>query len=161
MKKIFYGISKDMSFLADNKKERLEYLIEKEGKSLIETLEEEKGIRTLPQNDSLHLWCEQVAKELNESGQTLQKVLAKTVEIDWTKDLVKTILWKSVQKAITQKESTTELSKVGEIDAVYEHLNRFLAQKCNGIHIPFPNKELLPKVPMPEYPVNDKVIDAF
>lgn len=152
---IFYGTSKDLSFKPDNKKAWLDYLEKNDGKKLVVEINLEKGKRTLPQNDSLHLWYELVAKELNEKGLTVQEVLKKTIEIDWNAKRVKEIIWRSVQEAITSKKSTTELNKSDEIDIIYEHINRFLADKCDGIHVPFPKKEKEEfDVPV-AYPINN------
>jgi len=98
----------------------------------------EQPVRTSTQNNSLHLWFQLVADELNASGQSKQKVLAKTVELNWDGSSVKEDLWRPVQKALLGKKSTTELSKQEDIDRVFEHLNRFLGEKCE-IHVPFPS----------------------
>ena len=95
--------------------------------------------RTLPQNSALHRWCEQVAEELNASGQPVQLVLQKTIDLDWDKYSVKNLLWRNIQRALVRKESTTQLKKHEEINKIYEHLNRFLGEKC-GIHVPWPAK---------------------
>lgn len=96
--------------------------------------------RTAQQNKSLHLFCKQVADELNAQGLTVQEVLSKfTMEIDWTPEAVKDLLWKRAQKAYLKKKSTTELDKL-EVDPVYEHINRFLSQPGIAIHVPFPSE---------------------
>lgn len=94
--------------------------------------------RTLRQNASLHLWFSLVAQELNSAGLNVQQTLYGGIELDWTPELVKAV-WRQVQKTKLGKESTTELT-TKEIDAVYEELNRWLAQNCN-IHIPWPSSE--------------------
>lgn len=60
------------------------------------------------------------------------------MDIDWTPELVKELLWRTAQKAITGKDSTTQLDKVEDINIIYEHLNRHLGQLF-GIHVPFPH----------------------
>lgn len=97
--------------------------------------------RTNQQNKALHKWFELVADELNASGQSKQKVLAKTVELNWDASSIKEDLWRPVQKAILKKHSTTELKKTEDIDKIWEHLNRFLGEKC-GIHVPFPSESV-------------------
>lgn len=91
--------------------------------------------RTQSQNNALHLFFTFLADELNNSGQTIQLVLKHKMEIDWTPSTVKELLWRPAQKAILGKESTTELSKTGEIEKVYNHLARHLGEKCH-IEIP-------------------------
>jgi hypothetical protein len=101
---------------------------------------EVKRIRTRSQeqNAAMHLWLEWVAKALNEGGHDMQTVLSQTISLSWSKDSAKENLWRPIQRAMMKKESTTELYKP-EVSDVYEHLNRFLAEKF-GISIRFPNK---------------------
>jgi len=62
------------------------------------------------------------------------------MEIDWSGDMVKEVIWRKIQIKQTGKMSTTKLTKK-EIDKVYDSYNLFLAETY-GIHIPFPNKKL-------------------
>lgn len=94
--------------------------------------------RTPSQNNALHKWFELVADELNNAGYTVQIVLKERFDVDWTKDLVKTLLWKTAQKALLEKDSTTDLNKTDDIDQVFEPLNRFLGEKY-GIFVGFPS----------------------
>ena len=94
--------------------------------------------RTDSQNAALHLYCQLLADELNGSGLSIQKTLENyKAEISWTKESVKELIWRPVQKALVNKTSTTELSKQMEINAIYEHVNRFVSQM--GVHVEFPN----------------------
>lgn len=93
--------------------------------------------RTDQQNRALHLYFQLLADEFNNAGYTVQLILSKKMDLDWTKDSVKELLWRPAQRAILGKKSTTELSKQEDIDKVYEHLNRHLSEKF-FIHIPFP-----------------------
>lgn len=110
---------------------------EKEGKTCDLVIRETK--RTDRQNRAMHKWFQLVADALNESGNNVQVVLKQKVDIDWTASLVKEVLWRTAQKVILQKESTTELKK-GELDPVLEHLNRHLGERF-GIHVEFPSYE--------------------
>lgn len=94
--------------------------------------------RTPKQNNALHLWYEKVAQALNEGGFPVQLVLRHKMDLDWDKNMVKDLLWRPAQVAILNKKSTTELSKLEDIEKVWEHLNRHFAEKF-GIHIPFPS----------------------
>lgn len=95
--------------------------------------------RTLQQNKALHKFFTMLADDLNESGYDMKKVLKPSVDIPWNADTVKNYLWRPVQEAQLQKESTTELS-TREIDVVYNTLNRHLGDKL-GVHVPFPSDE--------------------
>lgn len=82
-----------------------------------------------------------LAQELNEAGLTAQLVLKEKMELNWTSEMIKELLWRPAQKAITKKRSTTQLNKQKEIDVIYDHLTRHLGEKF-GIHVPFPTHEL-------------------
>ena len=135
------AINSRIDFSSEYSKATLrEFLRKREGKTLYLTLDERTPARSETQNNALHLWFELVAKELNDGGLHVQKVLEQTIEINWNKDLVKNTLWRPVQVALLKKKSTTELKKTEDIDVVYEHLNRYLSDKF-GLHVPFPNWE--------------------
>lgn len=93
--------------------------------------------RTDQQNRALHKYFELVADALNDGGFTIQKTLSSyKLELDWSKDTIKEIIWRPAQKALTGKTSTTALNKQEDVTKVYEACNRFLAQL--GIHVEFP-----------------------
>ncbi len=95
---------------------------------------------TVKQNSAIHVYCRQVAEALNDGGFDMQKVLAcKPMSIPWTKISVKEFLWKEVLKAISLKQSTTEMITT-EPNEVYDILNRFLGENFS-IHVPFPKNE--------------------
>jgi hypothetical protein len=99
----------------------------------------ENNKRTISQNNSIHLYCEQVAEVLNDAGYDIAKVIKHAkIDIPWTKESVKEILWKTIQKSMFNKSSTTELNKNNEITEIWEVINRFLA-KLEIESIPFPS----------------------
>ena len=105
------------------------------------TIKKRVDKRTTTQNNALHKYFELVAEALNEAGLTIEKVIKNfTMEHEWSAGAVKEILWREAQRFATQKESTTELDKTKEIDAVWEIVNRFLA-KLKVESIPFPSME--------------------
>jgi hypothetical protein len=107
--------------------------------------------RTTQQNKSLHKWYELVSEELNNAGYSVMKTLRHDVEIDWNATLFKELMWRPIQKAVTKKGSTAELSS-GELQIVWETINRHLGQKL-GIHTPFPSLEvMLEQLGKVEYP---------
>ena len=97
--------------------------------------------RTTQQNKALHVYFELVAEALNSAGYDIPTILKKTrIDIPWTKESAKELIWKTIQKSMYSKESTTQLSKQQEIDKVYEVVNRFLATlKIESI--PFPSDD--------------------
>jgi len=92
--------------------------------------------RTLQQNRALHLYCKQVAEALNSAGYDMKKVIK--ADVQWTQLQVKELIWKPIQKALLNKESTTKLKK-NELDLVYTTVAKLLAEKF-GIDVEFPNK---------------------
>ena len=122
-------------------------------------IERVPATRTSAQNRAFHLYFKLLSKELNEAGFGVQVVLKQKIDIDWTEKLVKELLWRPAQIAILGKISSTSLTKLVEIEKVYDHLNRHIGEKF-GIHVPFPNDELKDtgyktrsnsSVPYPEY----------
>ena len=98
-----------------------------------------KENRTSPQNKALHKYFSLLAEALNDAGLDMGQVLKKDSMIPWNKDSIKEYLWRPVQKVVVKKESTTELDKIGEIDDIYDVLNRHISEKF-GIHVSFPHK---------------------
>lgn len=94
---------------------------------------------TREQQNSLHLFCQQLADELNNAGLDQRVVLKPGVQIPWNKQAIKDMLWRPIQLAMTQKESTTELDKHMEIDAIHSTLMRHLGEKFGIDYIPFPH----------------------
>jgi len=88
----------------------------------------------------LHLYCERLAEALNDAGLDMKTVLKPGVEIPWTKESVKLHLWKPIQKAMTDTDSTREMETTDPSE-IYEVLNRHLAQKF-GVSVRWPSEEL-------------------
>lgn len=93
-----------------------------------------KGRRTLSQNAALHVWCQLLADTLNDGGFDMMAVLRHDAEIPWTGTAVKEYLWRPIQKALTDKTSTTEISTVDPTQ-IHETLCRHLGAKL-GVECP-------------------------
>lgn len=107
----------------------------------LERVKKKVNKRTPTQNSALHLMFTQLADNLNDAGFDMKKTLRSDADIPWSPEMVKEYLWRPVQKAQVQKESTTELS-TKEIDEVFATLNRHLGEKL-GITLTFPSIETL------------------
>jgi len=94
--------------------------------------------RTLKQNKSLHKFCELLADELNAAGLDMKTVLKPSVDIPWSKTSVKEFLWRPIQEAMLQKESTTELNSA-EPSEIHAVLMRHLSEKF-GVYVSWPNR---------------------
>jgi len=99
--------------------------------------------RTLNQNKALHLWLEQVAAILNERGITLKAITERLPEAECpaTKENLKELVWRPIQRNLFYKQSTRDLSKTKEIDAIYDTLNKFFAENFEVSLPPFPSYE--------------------
>lgn len=106
----------------------------------IEITKAQKSKRTLTQNAALHKYCELLAIALNDAGFDMKRTLKPEVDIPWTMEAVKEHLWRPIQAAITQKQSTTE-ADTSQYSEVYNVLSRHLSQKLGGVHVPWPSKK--------------------
>ena len=95
--------------------------------------------RTNAQNNALQVYCKQLAEAFCDRGLDMKRVLKKEIDIPWTQDSVREYLWKPLQKAVIQKESTTD-ANTNEYSKVYDVLNRHIADKY-GFSVPFPSRE--------------------
>ena len=65
---------------------------------------------TRRQQNSLHVYLRQVARALNDAGYSIQEVLKNfTMELEWSEESVKEVLWRSAQKRMFGKESKNKL----------------------------------------------------
>ena len=100
----------------------------------MEIEEKKEKQRTIQQNKSLHLYCQQLSDKLNEAGIS-QRVLLEGLEIDNSSESIKDI-FRSLGKAKYKKDSTAKLT-TKEMSDCYEEFNRHIAHL--GVHIPWPS----------------------
>lgn len=103
--------------------------------------------RTKKQNDSLHLYFENLAQHLNNEGYdvriVLQVMAQKGIDMYWSKEIIKE-LWRAIQKVELGKQSTTELNSTDDIIKIHDILNKFLSENF-FINEPFPSIKYLMK----------------
>jgi len=92
---------------------------------------------TPQQRKALHLFFDMLADELNNAGLDMKAVLKPEVDIPWSKLTVKDHLWKPIEAAMIDKDSTEDMTNE-EVSEIYEVLNRHLASKL-GVSVPFPS----------------------
>jgi len=95
-------------------------------------------VRTLKQNNALHLWCSQLSKLLNANQLYMKGVFGN--DIEWTMELVKTQIVKNTIKQVFNISSTTKLKRK-QIDELIDYVTITFATKQIEIP-PFPSKEL-------------------
>ena len=94
--------------------------------------------RTQPQNRSIHLFCSMVADTLNGAGLDMKRTLKHDAEIPWSDDRAKEFLWRPVQIAMFNIESTTELN-TAQVSEVHKVVMRHLQQSHGLPYVPFPS----------------------
>lgn len=97
--------------------------------------------RTPQQGKAIHVFCELLAKAMNEMGLDQRKVLKPGIEIPWTKDAIKTQIWHPIQEAMYNTNSTIFLHKQEQIDKIHEVIMRELGKNHGVEYIKFPNDE--------------------
>ena len=145
-----------VSVMAKSKKEAIE-----KAKNALQFLEDYSSKiiedkRTLPQNDSLHLLFSQISKECLDKGIEMRKLVKEEVPIPATPTNIKW-LWKFLQEGMFKTKSTTELKKNGQIDDVYDAMNKHLIEQTQGeISLPpFPSKKEEAKKYQIDYPTEN------
>ena len=114
--------------------------------------------RSSSQNNSIHLYCRMVAKELNDNGFSAyidSPILKQPMETDWSMEMVKD-LWRTVQVKLYPMESlmqdslhtsikgSTKILNKKQVSEVYDVINRALIEKTDGkVCVPFPSQEYL------------------
>lgn len=94
---------------------------------------------TPTQRASIHVLFEILARDLNDAGLDMKKVLKQEVDIPWSKTTVKEFLYRPLLTAMTMKTSTEDQSTI-EPDQVYKVLCRHLADKHGFTCPPFPTR---------------------
>ena len=102
----------------------------------IQTSKQNKRL-SFKQRGSLHVWCEQLAKELNYCGLTQEVVIAqmKVANREWSKGGVKEALYKPMAKAFKDKNSSEDLGGGEPSDVVYE-LKKFIQKRFPDVNFP-------------------------
>ncbi|MBB20209.1 MAG: hypothetical protein CMP20_12220 [Rickettsiales bacterium] len=90
--------------------------------------------RTLTQNAAMHLFFGWLADALNDAGMDMRRTLRHDIDIPWTPASVKEHLWRPIQQAMTDKQSTKDITTV-EPTAIHEVLSRHLGERL-GIQCP-------------------------
>lgn len=97
-------------------------------------------VRTNRQNAAMHLYLEQLATAFNDNNLHFTDILNVELETHWTGGMIKEVIWRKVQEAMTGKPSSTKLT-TKELSDIAEAIEIALAKK--GIDIPFPSIDSL------------------
>ena len=100
--------------------------------------------RTARQNSALHVYFGMIADELNDLGLEFQYngLNGSIFEMRYTPHLVKEFIWKPIQQAKFDIESTTKIT-TKQIDEIIDVLTKFFGER--GIVLEFPSIDSLMK----------------
>ena len=101
----------------------------------------DKQIRTEQQRKAIEVYCREMANAINAAGYEfttfIERKKQRGVETPWTQELFKEEVWRPIQQAYLNKQSTTRL-KPEEVTKVYEVVNAKMAEIA-GVSMVFPN----------------------
>jgi len=128
-----------------------------------------KKLRSGQQNKSIHVDCTLIADKLNDAGLGIKEVI--TIDVPWTMENVKNLLFKRIMLRMFNKKSTTKLDKnTGEIDKIHDVLMRELGQEHGIEYHDFPHDpkkqeqeqgQVMPPEAQVEYPSEEALADKF
>jgi len=104
-----------------------------------ERYDDQKPVRTLTQNKAIHKYFSMLAESLNNAGLDVKKTMRQDMDIPWTESLIKELIWKAVQKALYDIDSTAKLD-TSQVSEVYEVINRHISSTF-GVNVIFPSKD--------------------
>ena len=100
-----------------------------------------KPRRTSKQNRAMHLLFRFIAQALNENNLFLSRELLKSeYEAAWTGEMVKELIWRPVQKRLTGKKSTRDIT-TEELQKILEAVQMALSKI--GLYVSMPSAESL------------------
>lgn len=97
--------------------------------------------RTQQQNKALHKFFELKSAQCRDAGVSPKMAFERTIDVEFTPEMMKEV-FRAIMKAMYGKRSSTELAKIGEIDDVVQHINRFFAEQFGLEGIELPSYEL-------------------
>ena len=102
-------------------------------------IEIKKQTRSGQQNRALHLFFRFVSESLNDIGLTFNYTGIKgmTLETRYTEQIVKDFIWRPIQIAMFDKQSTTEIT-THEINEIIDVITKFFADR--GVEVNFPSE---------------------
>ena len=98
--------------------------------------------RSSQQNKSLHVLFQNISFELNRIGMefTFHGIKGMEIQTTYTPEIVKEFIWRPLQNAMLDKQSTTKLT-TSDINAIFEVLAKWFSEK--GVIIEFPSTETI------------------
>jgi len=139
VKKKFKGKVREGKLIVNSKSEVTEFLSLIDGSNVVISIEKAESKRTLTQNAAIHKYFEIVASAFRQAGIDSKVIFNEQVDVPVTAGVIKEGLWRPVQNALLEKQSTTKLT-TKEVSEIYDIVNKHLGEKF-GIHVPFPSHD--------------------
>lgn len=95
--------------------------------------------RSSQQNRALHKYLSMLADALNNAGYDMRNTLRHDIDLPWSPEMVKDLIWRPVQIAMFNTESTAKMKR-SDYSKVWEVLNRHTSEKF-GIYVQWPSEE--------------------
>lgn len=106
----------------------------------VELTIKKKGLtRSNQQNKALHKYFSMLADKLNDGGYDVRKTLKADVDLPWSPDLIKDLMWRPLQKAMFDVDSTAKMKRA-DYTKVYDVLNRHTSSKL-GVSVQWPSED--------------------
>ena len=101
--------------------------------------------RTDQQRKAIEVYCRELAEALNDGGYSVNAVMkVKKMEVPWTQDMVKELLFKHAMMTMYGHTSTKDL-KIDEVDKVYRTVDRHMNEYFH-VSVEFPSEEYLQRL---------------
>jgi hypothetical protein len=100
-----------------------------------------KKTRSGAQNNAIHQFCDDLATAFSDGGidqRAYMAALREGVEIPWSKESIKEVVWREFQKAMGMPESTTRLTPK-QVNQIYMQVCKFVAERFEMEPPPFPS----------------------
>jgi hypothetical protein len=123
--------------------EELEKTIEAMGYKVIGKARYISELISDQQRKAMHVWFDQLGEAMNEKHIDMRAFLRKDIEIPWSGWAVKEFIFKPLMAQRYGKKSTNDLFKSGEIDMLYDVINKEVIERTKGqVEVPaWPCKE--------------------
>lgn len=124
----------------DNTPEDLQKVMEIYGK--VYKVQKVDDVRSSQQNNAMHLWFSQYAELLNDAGFDVKATVREDIEVPWTGDLIKSVIWKPLLLQMYGKKSTRKMEKK-MVNKLLDTINKTIGVRT-GVPVPeFPSQESL------------------
>ena len=133
---LFFGKIQDKKLVTNSTDKFKEFINSLEGKQIQIDIKKKADTRSLQQNKALHKYFTLLAEALNDAGFDMRKTIKDGIDIPWNAGNIKEFLWRPVQQAYLQKESTTEIT-TRDIDKIFDIVNRTIGLRT-GVYVPWP-----------------------